>query len=132
MAEEVYPILLRPGKQKTYIVYIPDFDIGTQGDSLANAINMAQDAIELTGICMQDAGEAIPDPTDISILTVEEGEISTLVNVDFDAYRRKIETKVVKKTLSLPSWLNVEAEKAGINFSATLQEALKTKLGIVN
>ena len=130
MSKKVYPIILKPGKQKTYIVYVPDFDIGTQGDSLADAITMAQDAIEATGLCIQDAGEKLPVPSDISALIASEEEITTLVTVDFEAYRRKTETRVVKKTLSLPSWLNVEAEKAGINFSATLQEALKAKLGI--
>jgi predicted RNase H-like HicB family nuclease len=129
MAKYVYTIVLRPGKQKAYIVYVPDFDIGTQGDSLANAIDMAQDAIEMTGLCIQDSGEQLPTATDISEVKTKEGEIKSLVTVDFDAYRRKTETRVVKKTLSIPSWLNVEAEKAGINFSATLQEALKAKLG---
>ena len=130
MAKKVYPVILKPGKQKAYIVYVPDFDIGTQGDGLADAIEMAQDAIEATGLCIEDAGEKLPEPSDIAAIVTKEKEIATLVTVDFEAYRRKTETKVVKKTLSIPSWLNVEAEEAGINFSATLQEALKTKLGM--
>ena len=61
---------------------------------------------------------------------VKESEIKTLVTVDFDEYRRKTERKVVKKTLTIPSWLNVRAEEEGINFSAVLQEALKEGLGV--
>jgi predicted RNase H-like HicB family nuclease len=122
-----YPITMTEGAEKI-VVYVPDFDIGTQGDSLPEALEMAQDAIEATGLCIQDANEKLPIASDISKIKIKEGEISTLVTVDFDNYRRKTETKVIKKTLSIPSWLNASAEEAGINFSATLQEALKSKL----
>ncbi|MDR3304745.1 MAG: type II toxin-antitoxin system HicB family antitoxin [Clostridiales Family XIII bacterium] len=128
MSKQVYPIVLKKGKQKAYIVYVPDFDIGTQGNDLADAIEMAQDAIEATGLCIQDAKEPMPAPSNIDSVKVEKGEIKTLVTVDFNAYRRKTETRIVKKNLSLPSWLNVEAEAAGVNFSAVLQEALKERL----
>lgn len=125
----VYPIILKPGKQKAYVVYVPDFDIGTQGDNLAHALEMAQDAIESTGLCIQDAKQDIPGPSDISEIEIQGKEIKTLVTVDFESYRRRTDSRAVKKTLTLPSWLNVEAEKAGINFSAELQDALKAKLG---
>ncbi|MDR3224840.1 MAG: type II toxin-antitoxin system HicB family antitoxin [Clostridiales Family XIII bacterium] len=115
----------------SYIVYVPDFDIGTQGDSLADAIDMAQDTIEATGLSIQDDKEPLPKPSEIEKIDVKNDEIKTLVTVDFDAYRRKTETRIVKKNLSLPSWLNVEAENAGINFSAVLQEALKERLKVV-
>ena len=120
---------VNPGRFR-YIVTIPDMDTHTQGDNLADALYMAKDAIELMGVFLQDEGKPVPTPSDINGIKAKKDEIKTLVTVDFDEYRRRTETKVIKKTLSLPSWLNVEAENAGINFSATLQEALKTKLGI--
>ena len=60
----------------------------------------------------------------------ETPEFVNLVRVDLDEYRRKHDSRAVKKTLSIPSWLNAQAEQAGINFSAVLQEALKARLGI--
>ena len=126
----VYPVVLTPAEEGGYCVEAPDLGTHTQGEDLADALYMAQDAIEMMGVYLQDEKKPIPDPSDINDIEVKEGEIKTLVTVDFDAYRRKTSSKVIKKTLSLPSWLNLEAEKAGINFSATLQEALKAKLGV--
>ena len=126
----VYPVVLSKGKSGKVLVYIPDFDSHTEGADMADALYMAQDSIGLSGICIQDDKEAIPTPSDINALKVKDGEIKTLVAVDFDAYRRKFDKKVIKKTLSIPSWLNVQAEEAGVNFSAVLQDALKAKLGV--
>ena len=127
---KVYPVVLTPVAEGGYCVTIPDMGTHTQGDDLAEALYMAQDAIEMMGVFLQDEKEPVPEPSDIRAVDIEDGEIKTLVAVDFDAYRRKTETRGVRKTLYIPSWLNVEAENAGINFSATLQEALKAKLGI--
>ena len=79
---------------------------------------------------MQDEGKAIPAPSDLFGIKAKPGEEKALVLVDFDAYRAKLENRAIRKNLTIPSWLNVEAEAAHIHFSATLQEALKQKLGI--
>jgi len=60
----------------------------------------------------------------------EEGELVTLVDSDIEAYKRKLNDRTVRKNLTLPSWLNEEAEKAGVNFSQILQTSLKEYLGI--
>lgn len=125
-----YPIVLKKGKE-FIIVYIPDFDINTQGSDLAEAIEMARDAIGIIGIDFEDDGKEIPYPSDIEkIINEYKSDIVTLVDVDFIEYRRKNEIKTVRRNVSLPSWLNVEAEKAGINVSALLQTALKKELNI--
>ncbi len=118
----VYPIVLTKGESHV-VVYIPDFNINTQGKDVAEAIEMARDAIGLVGIDMQDDHEKIPEPTDISAVNAQGG-IATLVDVDFDEYRRKNEVRAVKKNCTLPGWLCYEAEKANINFSQVLQNAL--------
>lgn len=125
---EAYPIILTRG-QKYVVVSIPDFDINTQGEDFADAMEMARDAIGLMGIDMQDDGKELPTPTPISELTVENGVV-TLVDIDFDVYRRKNELRAVKKNCTIPSWLNYEAEKANINFSQVLQNALMEQLKI--
>lgn len=125
---EAYPIILTRG-QKYVVVSIPDFNINTQGEDFADAMEMARDAIGLMGIDMQDDGKELPTPTPISELTAENGVI-TLVDIDFDIYRRKNELRAVKKNCTIPSWLNYEAEKANINFSQVLQNALMEQLKI--
>lgn len=124
-----YPILIIPDS-KGFTVYIPDFDINTQGDDLTDAIETARDAIGLMGIDMEDDGKALPIPCSFNAVKPAQGEIVTLVDVDFTEYRRKNEMKAVEKNCTLPSWLCCAAEKANINFSQVLQEGLKRELGI--
>ncbi len=126
-----YPIVLTPD-EKGYTVFIPDFNINTEGDSLTEAIEMARDAIGLMGIDMEDDGESIPPARSAKDIKPARGEIVSLVDVDFTEYRRKSETKTVKKNCTLPSWLCYEAEKANINFSQLLQTALKKELNITD
>jgi len=125
----VYPIVLTQGNE-FIVVYIPDFEINTQGKDIAEAIEMARDAIGIMGIDMQDDGEALPEASALSEVHGSETDIVTLVDVDFAEYRRKNDLRTVKKNCTIPSWLNFEAEKAGINFSAVLQAALKNELQI--
>lgn len=126
-----YPIVLIP-EETGFTVYIPDFDINTQGDNLTEAIEMARDAIGLMGIDMEDDGKTLPVASATSDVKHAENEIISLVDVDFAEYRRKNEMRVVKKNCTLPSWLCYEAEKANINFSQALQTALKHELHIVD
>ena len=127
-----YPIILTQGKD-FIVVYVPDFNINTQGKDFANAIEMARDAIGIMGIDMQDENEQLPEPSNNSDIKVNNAsDIVTLVDVDFSEYRRKNDVRAVKKNCTIPSWLNFEAEKAGVNFSAILQAALKNELGLSN
>ena len=108
-----YPIILTQGKD-FIVVYVPDFNINTQGKDFANAIEMARDAIGIMGIDMQDENEQLPEPSNISDIKVNNAsDIVTLVDVDFSEYRRKNDVRAVKKNCTIPSWLNFEAEKAG-------------------
>lgn len=122
----VYPIILTPVKTG-YVVYVPDLGINTQGAGIAEAIDMARDAIGLWGISEQDDGRAIPSPS-VEYPEHESDEVVTLVDIDFDAYRRANDSRAVRKNLTIPGWLNERAEKAGINFSQVLQNALKKQL----
>jgi len=125
-----YPIVMTQGKE-LIVVYIPDFDINTQGKTEADAMAMARDAIGILGIDMEDDNEQLPTPTTLSAIKAKKSDTVTLVDVDFAEYRRKNDMRAVKKNCTIPSWLSYEAEKAGINFSATLQTALKQELHIV-
>lgn len=126
--KQAYPIILKK-TEDGYYVRIPDFDIGTQGADVPEAMYMARDAIGLMGITLEDDGKDLPLPYSVSE-EPEQGDIVTLVDVDFTEYRRKHENRSVKKNCTIPSWLDYEAEKAGINFSKVLQEALMEQLNI--
>ncbi|MCD7785283.1 MAG: type II toxin-antitoxin system HicB family antitoxin [Oscillospiraceae bacterium] len=124
-----YPIILTPD-EVGFTVYIPDFEINTEGDTLTEAIEMARDAIGLMGIDMEDDKKPLPVPSEIASVNHSGEDIVTLVDVDFSEYRRKNDMRSVRRNVTLPSWLDYEAEKSGLNVSAILQKALKTELHI--
>lgn len=128
--KQAYPVIITKDKN-FFVASIPDFETGTQGESLAEAIEMARDAIGMCGCYMQDEKKDIPIPTDIGNVTKEASDILTLVDVDFDEYRKKHEMRTVRKNVTIPSWLNEEAESANINFSALLQKAIKAELHLL-
>ena len=122
----VYPVIMAKDKDG-YFVTIPDFDINTEGKTLEEAIFMARDAIGINGLQLEDEGKELPIPFSCDYQK-EKDDIETLVDVDFDEYRKKHDNRTVKKNCTIPYYLNVQAEKAGINFSRLLQEALIQKL----
>ncbi|MDE7281976.1 MAG: type II toxin-antitoxin system HicB family antitoxin [Lachnospiraceae bacterium] len=134
--KNVYPVLFT--KTTTNIlVEVPDLDILTEGKNMADAIEMARDAIELKCVSMEDDGMEIPMPSEVSSLDASDGTFAedgetviSLVDIDSGEYRRKIDTKTVRKNVTIPSWLNYEAEQAGINVSRVLQEALMKVLDV--
>ena len=129
--KSAYPIVMTQGEE-FIMVFIPDFNINTQGKNIPDAIEMARDAIGIMGIDMQDDGEALPEASNLANVQAgsPSGSIVSLVDVNFAEYRKKNDMRSVKKNCTIPSWLNFEAEKAGVNFSAVLQAALKNELHI--
>lgn len=131
--KNAYPVIMTQGKE-SIVVFVPDFNINTQGKDVPDAIEMARDAIGLMGIDMQDDGDALPEASSIADVQAEapSGGIVSLVDVDFNEYRRKNDMRAVKKNCTIPSWLNFEAERAGVNFSQVLQDGLKARLHLVD
>ena len=125
----VYPIILTPDHESGYTVDIPDLGIGTQGETISECIDMARDAIGLWGICEQDAGRKIPAAVSLTPKAAE-GDVVTLVDVDFEAYRRANDMLAVRRNVTLPCYLNELGEKAGLNFSQILQDGLRARLGV--
>lgn len=130
--KEVYPILISPA-EGGFVVYIPDFNINTEGDTLTDALEMAKDAIGIIGIEMEDRKQALPTPSEVKAVIKEtENDIVSLVAVDFSEYRRQNDMRTVRRNVTLPSWLDFEAKKSGLNVSAVLQKALKQELHITD
>ena len=130
MERYFYPAIFHTAKEGGFWVSFPDLpECLTEGDSMEEAYQMS---IEALGLAIT---ERIKDHEDLPIPSLPDqielgGPDSHLVIIQFDldAYRRKHNAKAVKKTLSIPEWLNEEATALGINFSQVLQEALITKI----
>ncbi|MCI8440609.1 MAG: type II toxin-antitoxin system HicB family antitoxin [Oscillospiraceae bacterium] len=90
----------------------------------------AREALGLHLFGMESDGEDIPEPTPVSKLTPEPGAVVAMVDVFMPPVRERVNRQVVKKILTIPSWLNKEAEEAGVNFSQVLQDGLKQSLGV--
>ena len=128
--KNAYAVILTP-TERGYVAYFPDFDSGTEGDSLADVLDMSADAIGLLGVAMEDMGKPIPAPTPLSEVRKEhDTDIVTLVSVDFAACRRRNDARAVRRNVSLPAWLDAAARAAGVNVSAILAAALKKELRI--
>lgn len=137
--KSVYPVIFTPlhDEKDTVLVEVPDLKILTEGYGMPDAIYMARDAIGLKGIDYEDDGREIPQPSGLNQVEptkgtfVEEGEgYVSLVDIDFTEYRCRIDNKTVRRNVTIPNWLNQEAEKAHLNVSRVLQEALMSKLGV--
>lgn len=137
--KQVYPVIFTKlnDEKNTILIEVPDLEILTEGFGMANAVEMARDAIGLKGIFYEDKGEELPQPRILEEVDVSKGTFAdegvgflSLVDIDFTEYRRRADNKTVRRNVTLPNWLNQEAEKAHINVSRVLQDALMMKLGV--
>ena len=130
MEKLFYPALFHKSEEGGFWISFPDFpECFTEGDDMKQAYEMTVEALGLALVNRKEEKEEIPDPSDLDKIQNEDG---TIVIVEFDMleYQRKHNSKAVKKTLSIPEWLNEEAVSMGVNFSQVLQEALMIKLNI--
>lgn len=126
-----YPAVFTKEDNGAYSVAFPDIEgCYTSGESLPEAIEMAEDALCLMLYDMEEENTAIPAASDLKSIKSGESDTISLVCCDTLAYRKLYSNKAVKKTLSIPAWLNTMAERADLNFSNVLQEALKLRLDI--
>ena len=123
-----YPAVFHKAEEGGFWIWFTDFpECLTEGDDMQEAYEMAVEALGLVLTGRAEEKEEIPKPTEVDQITVDNG---VLVIVEFDRmeYQRKHNSRAVKKTLSIPEWLNDAAIKAGVNFSQVLQEALMEKV----
>lgn len=102
----------------------------TFGSDMHEALAMSKEVEAGWLINAEDDGEELPTATDFKSIEVPKGSLLVPIEVDLDFYRKKFDSTPVKKTLTIPTYLNDLGNKAGINFSQTLTEALKEKLGV--
>lgn len=124
-----YPAVFHKEDNGFWVTF-PDFpECFTEGDNIEHAYQMAFDALGLAIVSRHEEHVDIPAPSPIDTIQAEGG-IITIINFDLIEYLKKHNSKAVKKTLSIPEWLNEEALRLGLNFSQILQEALMQKIGI--
>lgn len=99
-------------------------------DNTEEAFRNAREAMALHLLTSEQDGEEIPTPSTIETIPVSSKQIVTLIEVWMPPFRDAIEYKSIKKTLTIPKWLNDMAEEHHLNFSQVLQEALKNNLGV--
>lgn len=125
-----YPAIFTK-EESGYSVIFPDVEgCATCGDTLPDAMEMAKDALCLMLYDYEEEGEAIPPVSDIKKIQADETDIVSMICCDTIEYRKLYDNKAVKKTLTIPNWLNTIAERAGVNFSTVLQNALKEQLNV--
>ena len=132
MAKYIYPAIFTK-EGELYNVRFPDLEsCYTQGNSLQDAYEMASDILCLSLYNLEEEKATIPHASNISDIKTGADEFVSLISCDTLEYRQYYDNKAVKKTLTIPSWLNTMSEREGINFSAVLQAALKSALNITD
>lgn len=127
----IFPAVISFLGEKDYNVRFLDFEnITTCGESLADAFDAAEDALKLEIFDLYSDKLEIPESSDVSNIKVGSNETVILVKVNLKKILKQYDNKSIKKTLSIPSWLNKMAEDEKVNCSQILQEALKEKFNI--
>lgn len=126
-----YPAIFTPEEDGGFSVNFPDLEgCYTCGDDMPDALMMAEDVLALVLYGYEAEGKVIPEPSLISDLDLSADEFANYIPCDTMEYRKRFNNKAVKKTLTIPEWLNEAAQENNVNFSLVLQEALKEKLKI--
>lgn len=126
-----YPAVFHKAEEGGFWISFPDFpECFTEGDDMAQAYSMAVDALGLALTSHKAENEIIPEPSDPTAISVQKDSFLVVIEFDMLAYKKRTNPRAVKKTLSIPEWLNEEATAVGVNFSQVLQEALMQKLQI--
>lgn len=130
MSKYVYPAVFTKEDNGQYSVVFRDLEgCYTCGDSMEQAIEMAEDALALVLYGYEVEGKEIPIPSERESIELRQGEFVNDIRCDTLEYRKMYSNKSVRKNVTLPEWLNEEAEALKINFSQVLQDALIQKLG---
>ncbi len=123
-----YPAIFTYAENQEIAVVFPDLELATSGTDDADALYSARDALGGRLELMEESGEDIPSPSRIADIEASKNERVVLVDVYMPSVRMEGVTKSVKRTVTLPAWLNAKAMELGINFSQILQEALQKKI----
>lgn len=124
-----YPALFHKAEEGGFWISFPDFpECLTQGEDMQDAYEMAVDALGLAITSRDESKEQIPAPSKPETVLVEADDFCVIIEFDLLSYQKRNNSKAVKKTLTIPEWLNEAAIAKNINFSQVLQDALMKKV----
>lgn len=129
MAKHLYPAVFTE-EQDGYSITFPDFEgCFSEGDTLEEAYEMAIDAL---GLYLEDTEKDFeyPQASNPKNIQTKDNEFVVMIEFDMIEYMKKHNDRAIKKTLTIPAWLNELAVKENVNFSQTLQNALVEQLKI--
>ena len=131
MAKYLFPALFTQEDNGIYSIRFPNLkSCYTQGDNLQDAYEMAEDVLCLCLYDMEESNIEIPKASNPTEINIPANSFVALISTNTLEYRILNDNSAVKKTLSIPQWLNTMAEREGVNFSNVLQSALKERLGV--
>ncbi len=129
MKKLFYPAIFHKAEEGGFWISFPDFpECFTEGDDMEQAYEMAADALGIAITSRETENVPIPQASEPSTICLEADSFLVVVEFDMLAYKKRTSSRAVKKTLSIPEWLNEEAAALGVNFSQVLQEGLIAKL----
>lgn len=131
MEKLFYPAVFHPEEDGGFSVDFPDL-LGcvTEGDTLAEAIEMAEDALGIYLYTLKEDKEKAPDPSSPADIKVAGRDFVSLIEYDEVAYLKRTDSHAVKKTLTIPAWMDVLAKEHNLNFSNVLQNAIRRELNL--
>lgn len=125
-----FPAVFTPAEEGGYLVDFPDitnntkFKCYTDGESVTDALENAADALNLMLWEMEEEEAEIPAPTPPQNMKAPAGGFISLVQADTLKYREENDAKAVKKTITIPHWMDIAGKRQNVNFSQVLQNAL--------
>ena len=129
MKKFFYPALFHKAEEGGFWISFPDIpECLTQGDDMTQAYEIAVDALGLALTCREKEQQPFPVSSDPTTITLESDSFLVVIEFDLLAYKKRTSSRAVKKTLSIPEWLNEAAIAMDLNFSQILQEALLSKI----
>ena len=124
-----YPALFHKAEEGGFWISFPDIpECLTQGDDMAHSYEMAVEALGLAITCREKEKQPIPISSDPTAITPDPDSFLVVIEFDMLAYKKRTNSHAVKKTLSIPAWMNEAAMAMDLNFSQVLQEALLSKI----
>lgn len=125
-----YPAIFHRAEEGGFWITFPDIpECMTQGDDMEQAYEMAVEALELVISGYEKENMSLPTASTPDNIITAADEFCVVIEFDMLAYKKRTGSKAVKKTLTIPEWMNEEAMALGVNFSQVLQEALMIKIG---
>ncbi len=129
MKKLFYPALFHKAEEGGFWVSFPDIpECLTQGDDMTQAYEMAVEALGLALVCREKEQQPFPPISDPTEITPNPDSFLVVIEFDMLAYKKRTSSRAVKKTLSIPEWLNEAAMAMDLNFSQILQEALIARI----